>query len=281
MVSIGMPVYNAEKYIAFAIQSVLNQTFTNFELIIFDDGSTDNTIAIIKSFNDKRIKFYHHEYNAGIAICLNQVIKFSSGTYFARMDADDIMFPDRLMTQVEFLNQNPSFDVIGSNAVIINEKNCIIGLRKIKEYSTFYHAMKSSVFIHPTIMGHLNWFKDNLYDIDLSGAEDYDLFFRTFFNSKFKNLQEPVLFYRETNDSKTSNYTQRLKIVVLSIKKNSALINNRIFVFILIMFINFKSLLFCLSFKLKFKGLFIKFRNSKLSIESMRKYQVLISNQCC
>lgn len=281
MVSIGMPVYNADQYIGFAIKSILKQTYSNFELIIIDDGSTDKSKAVINSFKDERIRFFHFNQNLGIASRLNEIINIAKGKYFARMDADDIMFPDRLTIQVQFLEQNPEFDVIGSEAVVIDDDNQVRGLRRINAISTFDDAVQHSVFIHPSIMGHLNWFKNNLYDHHLSGAEDYELFLRTFISANFKNLQEPLIFYRDSEKNCLSTYAHRQKMVKKSLKKNKALINNRIFVVILIMFINFKSLLFYLSFKFSFKGLFIKFRNSKLSIESNRKYQVLISNQCC
>lgn len=280
MVTIGMPVFNADKYIAFAIKSILKQTFSNFELIIIDDGSTDNTKEIIISFKDPRIKFFHFDQNLGIASRLNEIVVMAKGKYFARMDADDIMFPNRLAVQVQFLEQNPEFDVIGCSAVVINEKNEVIGLREIKEKSTFKDAVKRSIFIHPSIIGHINWFKNNLYDINLSGAEDYELFLRTFLNANFKNLQDPLLFYRDITGNGLSTYVNRQKMVSKALKKNKSLINNHILIGILIMFINFKSLVFTLSFKLKFRRLFIKFRNSKLSIDKLRIYQVSLSNQC-
>lgn len=280
MVTIGMPVFNTDRYIAFAIKSILKQTHSNFELIIIDDGSTDNTKEIITSFKDPRIKFFHFEKNLGIASRLNEIIAMAKGKYFARMDADDIMFPNRLAVQVQFLEQNPEFDVIGSTAVVINEKNEVIGLREIKEKSTFKDAVQRSIFIHPSIIGHINWFKNNLYDINLSGAEDYELFLRTFLNASFMNLQDPLLFYRDIAGNDLSPYIFRQKMVTKSLIKHKTLINNQLFIYILIMFINFKSLVFTLSFKLKFRRLFIKFRNSKLSIDKLSMYQVSLSNQC-
>jgi len=204
----------------------------------------------------------------------------AKGKYFARMDADDIMFPDRLRVQVEFLEQNPEFDVIGSPAVVIDEKNEIIGLRKIKEHSSFKDAFQRSVFIHPTIIGHLDWFKNNIYDVNLSGAEDYELFLRSFLDANFTNLKEPLLFYRDIGNICISTYVHRQKMVIKSLIKHKASINNFLFIYILILFINFKSLVFTLSFKLKFERLFIIFRNSKLDINNLRKYQVSLSNQC-
>lgn len=280
MVTIGMPVFNTDRYIAFAIKSILKQTHSNFELIIIDDGSTDNTKEIITSFKDPRIKFFHFEKNLGIASRLNEIIAMAKGKYFARMDADDIMFPNRLAVQVQFLEQHPEFDVIGSTAVVINEKNEVIGLREIKEKSTFKDAVQRSIFIHPSIIGHINWFKNNLYDINLSGAEDYELFLRTFLNASFMNLQDPLLFYRDIAGNDLSPYIFRQKMVTKSLIKHKTLINNQLFIYILIMFINFKSLVFTLSFKLKFRRLFIKFRNSKLSIDKLSMYQVSLSNQC-
>ena len=121
IVSIGMPVFNAEKHLKIAIDSVLNQDFKEFELIISDDGSTDNSLNIIQSYTDKRIKLLSDSSNKGIGYRLNEQIALSKGVYFARMDSDDIMFPDRILEQVKFLQEHPNVDVVGGSAVVINE----------------------------------------------------------------------------------------------------------------------------------------------------------------
>ena len=111
--SVIMPAYNAEKYIGEAIESILNQTFTDFEFIIIDDGSSDHTADIIKGFHDERIRFIQNEKNSGVANTLNKGLELSQGEYIARMDADDISLPARFEKQVAFMEANPDVAVVG------------------------------------------------------------------------------------------------------------------------------------------------------------------------
>lgn len=115
-----MPVYNSEKYIAMAIDSVINQTFSDIELLIVNDGSTDSTADIIRSFNDKRIVVISQQ-NSGVARALNKGLMHARGEYIARFDADDICFPNRLAEQVKFLDQHPDHVIVGSHAEYILE----------------------------------------------------------------------------------------------------------------------------------------------------------------
>ena len=124
LVTIGIPCYNVGRFIALSIRSVLMQTYTNFELIITDDGSTDNTVDEIRKFNDSRIKLSVDGENCGISYRLNQQIDMAKGNIFIRMDGDDIMFPNRVEEQVKYLQEHPNVDVIGAGAVIIDE--CIV-----------------------------------------------------------------------------------------------------------------------------------------------------------
>ena len=131
LVSIGMPVYNCSKYIDDAIISIINQSYTKWELIIVDDFSKDDTIEKIRKFNDPRIRIVINECNKGLPACLNICINNSNGEYFARMDGDDIMVIDRLKKQVEFFKNNPDLaDVIGGLAYLIDQDNEIKGYKK-------------------------------------------------------------------------------------------------------------------------------------------------------
>ena len=116
-----MSVYNTEKYIYNAIESILNQTFRDFEFIIINDGSTDNSLEIIKSFNDPRIKIISRE-NRGLAYSLNEGIRLAQCDLIARMDPDDISLPSRLQKQIEYLEKNPDVGIVGTGAMIINEE---------------------------------------------------------------------------------------------------------------------------------------------------------------
>ena len=119
-VTVLMPAYNAGKYIAAAVQSVLDQTFTDFELLIVDDGSSDNTIAVLQVFTDSRIRLIRQE-NNGISAALNAGLRQACGKYICRFDADDICFPQRLSRQLSFLDEHPAYLVVGSDAEYISE----------------------------------------------------------------------------------------------------------------------------------------------------------------
>ena len=121
MVTIGLPFYNAEKYLALAIESVLQQTYTNWELLLLDDGSTDNSLSIAQSYaqKDSRIKVISDGKNKNLATRLNELPSLAQGLYLARMDADDIMHSARIERQLSVLKAHPEIDVLGTNAYII------------------------------------------------------------------------------------------------------------------------------------------------------------------
>lgn len=110
-ISVIMPAYNAEQYISEAIESILNQTYSNFEFIIIDDGSTDRTVEMVQSYSDPRIRFVQNEHNLGVAATLNRGLKLATGEYIARMDADDIALRERFGKQVSFLDMHPEIAV--------------------------------------------------------------------------------------------------------------------------------------------------------------------------
>ena len=112
LVSIGISVYNCQATIGSAFRSILNQTYENWELILIDDGSQDDTLTIIKQFNDDRIRIYSDGRNRGLPGRLNEAVALSQGKYFARMDGDDICYPTRLASQVDFLEKNPGATVV-------------------------------------------------------------------------------------------------------------------------------------------------------------------------
>lgn len=222
-VTVGIPMFNAEKFIRESIFSVLQQTHEYFELIISDDGSSDRSVEIVKSFNDPRIVLLSDGENKGISYRLNEQIAVAKGKYFIRMDADDIMFPNRLESQLEFLEKNPDVDVIGSSAVIIDNENNIIGYRETRVPLTVNEAVKSNIFIHPTVCGKTTWFKNFKYQSCMDGAEDYDLWLRTLTSSTFMVSNNPVIFYRDPLEFKIKTYVDRLKRQRLMIKQNEIL----------------------------------------------------------
>lgn len=208
-ITVGIPIYNAQEFLSLSITSVLNQTFVDFELILSDDGSTDKSLQIARSFNDKRIKVVSDGTNKGISFRLNEQIRMARGEYFVRMDADDIMFPDRIEKQISFLKSQPNIDVVGSQAIVIDENNKIIGMRNSVLPLTINEAVKKNIFIHPTVTGKTEWFKKFGYSDKLKGVEDFDLWIRSFSQSKFHIINEPLLFYRDPLKIKLNTYRFR------------------------------------------------------------------------
>jgi len=198
LVTIGIPFYNAEKYIDYAIRSVINQSYNNWELILSDDGSTDKSVEIAKKYlYDKRVKLISDGENKGLPFRLNQQIGLANGNYFARMDADDIMHPERIERQVEYLEANLSIDVIGSSAYSIDTENNVCGLLVSNAFpATLDDVFNNRCFIHPSVMARLSWYKNNLYSINQIRMEDGDLWAKSILKLKFANLQLFLMFYR-------------------------------------------------------------------------------------
>jgi glycosyltransferase involved in cell wall biosynthesis len=215
LISIGMPVFNCSNYIDQSIISIINQSYTEWELIIIDDNSTDDTLDKIKKYNDSRIHLYCNANNMGLPSCLNECINISKGKYFARMDGDDIMINDRLEKQIEYLENNSSIDVVGGFAYVIDINNKIIGLRNSAPPRDLNELIKvQGYFIHPTVMGKIEWFIQNQYDDKIKRCQDFELWLRTYQSSSFIVLNEYLLFYREVGD----NYKMKYYNVYLNLK---------------------------------------------------------------
>lgn len=213
-VTVGMPAYNSARFIKFAIQSVLNQTYKDFELIITDDGSTDDTVAIAKSFNDPRITVLTDGKNRGISYRLNQQIDLAQGKYFVRMDSDDIMFPDRIEKQVTYLDANPDVSLVSSGMVVIDDDNNIIGIRPIIGSSecvdfTYEDWLSSKTIAHPTVTGRIEIFRAYRYNIDFSGVEDLCLWLMVSREHRIVMLNDLLMFYRDPLRFKLKTYWYR------------------------------------------------------------------------
>lgn len=212
-ITVGIPAYNAEKYIGWAIKSVLSQTFGDFELIITDDGSTDRTVEIARSFDDPRITVVADGENHGISYRLNQQIDLAKGEYFARMDADDIMMPNRLDKQFNYMTNHPDVDVIGGGSIIINENNEIYGKRKkLKDQRISTEMWAAGIsFNHPTVFGKINYFRDFKYDSSFNGVEDRHLWLRSHKSHKLVIVSDIFMFYRDPQRFNLNTYLFRRK----------------------------------------------------------------------
>ena len=199
-ISILLPTFNAGNDLYLAVKSILNQSFKNWKLLILDDGSTDNSLEKINNLSDERIKVFKNKINKGISYRLNQGIKLSNTKYIARMDSDDISFPDRLEKQFNFLEKNKDIDLVSSKALFFFDNNYqISGFLPYKKYHHIIIAQpwKSIPMPHPTWMGRCMWFKKNLYKIQkMQLTDDQELLLRTMVDSKFYSLPSVLLAYR-------------------------------------------------------------------------------------
>ncbi|MFZ4400853.1 MAG: glycosyltransferase family 2 protein [Bacteroidales bacterium] len=196
LISVLMPVYNGESFLREAIQSILNQSFSDFEFLIIDDGSTDSSYEIILSFKDSRIRVYKNETNLGLIASLNKGVELSCGEFIARMDSDDVSYTNRLEKQLDFMKQHPDIGISGSWMHTSN-------LGKIVKYPETHEECKTFSFFnsplaHPTVIFRKKIFiKHNLrYSSDYQVCEDIELWRRCMKFTKLGNLCEPLLYYR-------------------------------------------------------------------------------------
>jgi len=201
LVSIGLPFFNSEKTLKRTIRSILLQTYPNWELILIDDGSTDNSLAIAQSFEDPRIKIYSNSMNIGLVGSLNKAIALSKGKYFARMDADDICYPGRLERQLQYLAGHPNVDLLGCWVLVFGANGKPLGKRARPESHAEICATPFDTFQidHPAYIAKLDWFKKYGYKDWAVRCEDHELLLRTYKDSCFANVPEILLGYDESS----------------------------------------------------------------------------------
>lgn len=196
-ISIGIPFYNAEEFLANSIESVIKQSFTDWELILVNDGSTDSSLVIAQSFakKDQRIRVISDGLNKKLPYRLNQIINESKYDYIARMDADDIMHPDRLKIQVEYLNNNSNFDLVSTGLISITSDNIVKGYRSIDAVFKADGKSHNFLVIHASVLARKSWYLRNPYSLDFPRAEDYELWCRSSKNNDFRIIVLPDLLY--------------------------------------------------------------------------------------
>lgn len=225
LISIIMAAFNEEKNIRESIESILTQTYKNWELIIVNDASTDNTRHIIAQIqsHDYRIVLIDNISNEGLAKSLNTAIMHSKGEYIARMDADDIALPERLERQVNFLLSNSDIDVLGTGVIAFN-RGSDYRFNMYRQESHFLmekNIYKECPFIHPTVMAKKTFFiENNGYDTSLKRGQDYDLWLRTYKKYKFYNIQEQHLLYHYRISYKWRDTSYAAKILIKHIQLN-------------------------------------------------------------
>lgn len=211
-ISVVMSVHNGEVYLKEAIESILNQTYINFEFIIINDASSDNSEQIIKEFTDKRILLINNEENLGLTKSLNKGINIAKGKYIARMDADDISEVSRLEKQFNFLETNDSCSVVGSNIQLIDKEGNSLEIVKYPESSeeNLGNIFFANCVVHSAAMFKKSEFETiGGYNEEYKKAQDYDLWFKFIKNGgSLYNIQEPLVKYRIHNESISIKHSQ-------------------------------------------------------------------------
>jgi glycosyltransferase involved in cell wall biosynthesis len=236
LVSVLMPAYNAEQFIAEAIDSILAQTYTNWELIVINDGSTDRSREIVAAFTDSRIRLIDNEKNMGIVATLNRAIDAATGDYCARMDADDVCFPERLAVQVRFMERHPDCGICGTWSA---NSDGTTSKMHVRNGILKCCVIAQCPFVHPSVMLRTDLLKSVRYDSNFLYAEDYNLWENLSHRTRMANIPRRLLYYRifdsslshvkakEYNDSKNEILRRQLKRLNIVPTENEMLVHER------------------------------------------------------
>jgi glycosyltransferase involved in cell wall biosynthesis len=231
-ITVVMPVYNGEKYLDTAIKSILNQKFTNFEFVIVDDASTDNSVEIINSYQDQRIKLIKNNVNLGIPTTRNKCLQESSGEYVAVLDCDDYAYPSRLAEQLEFMENNPDFGMVGSWVELIDENDDLTGevwnedepSQKIPCRLLFHNYFAhSAVLLRRSALDTVK-INGEIYRKDYPNAQDYDLWVRISKKFKVWNIPKVLIKYRVHSHCislKAANLVEQLTCKIVTEQMNN------------------------------------------------------------
>jgi len=232
LVSILLPAYNSESYIKQTIDSILQQSYTEFELLIINDGSTDNTANIIDSYTDKRIQHIKNNGNKGLIFTLNKGIELAKGKFIARIDADDICLPQRIEKQVAWMQQNTNTTVLATTVQFINEHNESTGFWSLDLQSITSSAIKKNMvwqccIAHPSVMMRTEVIKKYRYNAHQKHTEDYDLWLQLLADGfVIEKINEPLLLYRVHTQSITGSiHRKRNSFFTIAKTKNHFLLN--------------------------------------------------------
>ena len=222
LVSVILPVLNGGPYLLRAVNSILLQTYQHWELMLIDDGSTDGYLEKIRLLSDSRIRIFDDGLHKGLALRLNEGISYANGSYIARMDADDIAFPDRLQLQVAFLLSHDDIDLLATRVVAFNSiDESLIGLLPFEQYhrEIVASSWRGIHLPHPTWMGRAEWFRRFPYrSPEVLRAEDQELLLRAANSSRYHCLPDVLLAYRQGPFNLMKTLTTRRSLACAQIK---------------------------------------------------------------
>lgn len=220
LVTVLMPVFNGEKYLKEAIESILNQTYTNFEFLIINDGSTDFSHDIITSYKDSRIRLINNKQNLKLIATLNMGLSMAKGKYIVRMDCDDISFHNRLEEQVKFMEANPDVGISGSFWKRNVDKK--VPRPPLDHETIKVHLLKGSQILHPAAIFRKDLFEKYalVFDFKYIHAEDYDLWVKTSRIFKLANIPKELLMYRTHQKQISKEYSDIQKEASIQILNN-------------------------------------------------------------
>lgn len=212
LVTIGIPCYNCGRYLPMLIRSIMTQTYTNWNVVAIDDGSSDSTPDVLRAIQDRRFEVIIAPDNRGLAYRLNQIADLASGTLLARTDADDIMLPHRLTAQVRAFQDNPLLDVCSSGLYVVDNQNRLRGSRRLPEPARDPESvMLRNGPSHPTVMSTRQWAVENRYRCEHRRGEDLDLWIRTVSTSRMITLNQPLHIIREDGQFDGEKYQRTIK----------------------------------------------------------------------
>lgn len=235
--SVVMPVYNGSRYLKEAVNSILSQTYSDFEFIVINDGSTDNTLEILSSYKDDRLIVINNNKNKGLVASLNLGIKSAKSTWIARQDADDYSDPSRLEKQVDFLKKHTDVIIVGSSMAVMNQESQITHKHSvlINDPELRQELLLRSPFAHGSVVFNKeSVIKAGLYRQEYWPAEDYDLWLRLSKYGRLANIDEYLYVYREiegtiSTSNKVAQTKQVSRIQALAWQeKNRLVVNSRI-----------------------------------------------------
>ena len=223
LVTVALQFFNCRHTLEAAIRSIQLQTLADWEFLLHDDGSTDESARVAARFQDSRVRLITSSSRRGRPACINEAISAARGRYFALMDGDDIAYPDRLERQVAYLERHPEVDLVGSPVLVFGKGGDALGKRAVplQHAEICRRPWAGFPLCQPTFVGRLEWFRRHRYDERMRRAQDQDLLLRSYTSSHFANVPEILVGYREETISLKKSLHARFHLVISFLREFS------------------------------------------------------------